>query len=382
MIEILHPALLPPGLRDVLPPDAQVEADIVHRLSSILANHGFERVTPPLLEFETSLLGGNGAAMSGHTFRLMDPVSQRMIGFRADMTLQVARIAASRLVKSPRPLRLSYAGDVLRVSGSQLRQQRQFQQVGAELIGSAAPSADAEILVLAAEALTALGISGLSVDLTMPVLVPVILHQLGVGDETATAAREALDHKDAAGIASLGGEAARLLGRLMHAAGPAENCMAQLLGLTLPAEAAAELDRLRVVVDLVRAALPALSLTVDPVENRGFEYHTGVSFSLFARGTRGELGRGGRYLAQIGPTAEPATGFTVYMDTVLHAAPAPAARPRIFLPYGTARRAAETHHGTGFTTVFGLEPVDDARREAVRLGCSHLLLDGTVIDLT
>jgi len=381
MIEILHPALLPPGLRDVLPPDAQIEADIIHRLSTILENHGFERVTPPLVEFETSLLGGNGAAMSPDTFRLMDPISQRMIGLRADMTLQVARIAASRLSKSPRPLRLSYSGDILRVSGSQLRQQRQFAQVGAELIGSSAPTADAEIIILAAEALLALGVSGLSVDLGMPVLVPVILRQLAVDETAAAAAREALDHKDAASIAALGGETARYLGHLMQAAGPADRCMAQLATLTLPDEATAEVERLRAVVDLVQAALPDLNLTIDPVENRGFEYHTGVSFSLFARGIRGELGRGGRYLAQIGETSEPATGFTVYMDTVIHAVPAPPARPRVFLPHGTERGAAAKCHEQGFASVFGLEPIADARHEAARLGCSHVFLDGAITDL-
>ena len=382
MIEILHPALLPPGLRDVLPPDAQIEADVVHRLTAILASHGYERVVPPLLEFETSLLGGNGAAMGSDTFRLMDPISQRMIGVRADMTLQIARIATTRLTKSARPLRLSYSGDVLRVSGSQLRQQRQFSQVGAELIGASAPTADAEVVILAADALLQLGASGLSVDLTMPVLVPVILRQLGVDEATAATAREALDHKDAASIAALGGDTAKILGRLMHSAGPADACMAQLANLALPDDAAAELGRLRTVVALVQAALPDLSITIDPVENRGFEYHTGVSFSLFARGIRGELGRGGRYLAQAGEQPEPATGFTLYMDTVIHAIPAPAAKPRLFLPLGTPRQTASDYQAQGFATVFGLEPIVDVRAEAIRLGCRHVLLDGTVIDLT
>ncbi len=382
MIEILHPALLPPGLRDVLPPDAQIEAEVVHRLTAILASQGYERVVPPLFEFETSLLGGNGGAMGSDTFRLMDPISQRMIGLRADMTLQIARIATTRLTKSPRPLRLSYSGEVLRVSGSQLRQQRQFSQVGAELIGASAPTADAEVIILAADALLRLGVSGLSVDLTMPVLVPVILRQLGVDDAMAASAREALDHKDAASIAALGGETAQILGRLMHSAGPADGCMARLANLALPDDAAAELERLRTVVALVQNALPNLSVTIDPVENRGFEYHTGVSFSLFARGIRGELGRGGRYLAQSGEQPEPATGFTLYMDTVIHAVPAPPAMPRLFLPLGTAREAAADYQAQGFATVSGLEMVADLRAEALRLNCTHLLLDGTVINLT
>src|SRR5690606_35936945 len=104
-----------------------------------------ERVKPPLIEFEDGLLSGPGAAVAADTFRLMDPVSQRMMAIRADMTLQVARIAATRLRNQPRPLRLSYAGQVLRVAGTQLRPERQFGQAGVELIGAACPAADAEV---------------------------------------------------------------------------------------------------------------------------------------------------------------------------------------------------------------------------------------------
>src|SRR3712207_6204015 len=110
MDDLPHRALLPAGFNDGLPPDAAHEAATVGRMLAVLASHGYDRVSPPLVEFEATLLAGMGAAMAGQTFRLMDPVSQRMLGLRADMTLQVARIAASRLAHAPRPLRLCYAG--------------------------------------------------------------------------------------------------------------------------------------------------------------------------------------------------------------------------------------------------------------------------------
>src|SRR5260221_635843 len=201
MNEPLHPALLPLGLRDVLPPDAAAEAQVVARLMTVLTSHGYERVKPPLAEFEDNLLSGAGAAMAKETFRLMDPISQRMIGLRADMTPQVARIATTRLKNAPRPLRLCYAGQV----------------------------------------------------------------------------------------------------------------------------------RLASVVERLARVAPGLVITIDPVENRGFEYHTGVSFTFFARSVRGELGRGGRYRTGNGG-GEPATGFTLYTDTVLRAAPKPETPSRLFLP--------------------------------------------------
>jgi len=131
MSEVGAKALLPAGLRDLLPPEAAHEARLRESLMAMLAAHGYERVNPPLVEFEDGLLSGLGAATAADTFRLMDPVSQRMMGVRADMTPQVARLATTRLAAAARPLRLSYAGEVLRVKGSQLRPERQFLQVGA-----------------------------------------------------------------------------------------------------------------------------------------------------------------------------------------------------------------------------------------------------------
>jgi ATP phosphoribosyltransferase regulatory subunit len=378
MNEPLHPALLPLGLRDVLPPDAAAEAQVVARLMMVLASHGYERVKPPLAEFEDNLLSGAGAAMAKETFRLMDPISQRMIGLRADMTPQVARIATTRLKKAARPLRLCYAGQVLRVKGGQLRPERQVGQVGAELIGSDEIAADVEVVALAAAALGAAGVAGLSVDLSLPTLVPGLCAALD--GATAEALRGALDHKDSAAVAALGGRAAELLNRLLASAGAAKKALATLAELDLPAEAAAERARLASVVERLARVVPDLVLTIDPVENRGFEYHTGVSFTFFARSVRGELGRGGRYRTGDGG-GEPATGFTLYTDTVLRAVPKPEPPSRLYLPAATEPSLAARLRGDGWVTVAGLVPVDDAAAEARRLGCGHRLEGEKIIAL-
>ena len=378
MSEILHPALLPLGLRDLLPPDAAAEAAVVARMMAVLESHGYERVKPPLVEFEETLLAGPGAAMAQETFRLMDPVSQRMVGLRADMTPQVARIAANRLTKAPRPLRLSYAGQVLRVRGGQLRPERQIGQVGAELIGADGATADVEAIAVAAEALLGLGIAGLSVDLTLPRLVPAICETYGIAGPAAAALRSALDHKDAAKVAETGGTAASLLARLLAAAGAAPPALAALAVLALPEAAAAERARLHEVAALLAARLPKLHLTVDPVENRGFEYHTGISFSFFARKGRAELGRGGRYIAGNGKP-EPATGFTLYTDTVLGVIAPPAPARRIFLPAETPLAAGRALRAEDWVTVAALGAGADVKAEARRLGCSHAFIAGAAV---
>ncbi len=377
MTETVSRALLPAGLRDVLPPDAGFEAGVAERLLATFASWGYERVKPPLVEFEDGLLAGAGAAMAGATFRLMDPASQRMMGVRADITPQIERIATTRLGAAPRPLRLSYAGEVLCVAASQLRPERQFVQVGAELIGASAAAADAEVVVLAAEALAEVGVGPLSIDLTAPTLAPAVCDGLGLDTEAAALARAALDRKDAAAVADVGGAAAEALGAMLRAAGPHVAALEALARLDLPPRAADERDRLTEVAGLVADAAPGVGLTIDPIEHRGFEYQTGVSFTLFGPGVRGELGRGGRYHA--GGGGEPATGFTLFMDTVLRALPAPERARRLYLPRGAPRGEAGRLRAEGWVVVAALDASGDAAAEAGRLGCTHALLDGEIV---
>ena len=378
-------ALLPAGMSDVLAPDAAFEASVLDRLLAEFSGHGYERVKPPLIEFEESLLGGIGAGLAEQTFRMMDPDSRKMMAVRADMTPQVARIATARLARAPRPLRLSYAGQILRVRGSQLRPERQFTQAGAELIGADGAAADAEVVVMAAGALGGLGIADLSVDLGLPTLVPAVCGEAAKKTEPDRKARErlrlALDRKDAAAVAGLSGDfgetTTRTLAAMLSAAGPADKTLETLGGLGLGGEADAGRKLLADVVERVRASLPDLTITIDPVENRGFEYHTGVTFAFFAKGVRGELGSGGRYKTN----GEQATGFTLFMDTVLRAVRAPEPRKRIYLPAGTPEDKGADLRSEGWITIAGLEQSADARAEARRLECGHVLDGGKVREI-
>ncbi|HET6183027.1 MAG TPA: ATP phosphoribosyltransferase regulatory subunit [Acetobacteraceae bacterium] len=372
------PALLPAGLRDLLPPEAETEARAVEAMMAVFAAHGYERVKPPLLEFEDSLFAGSGAAVAEQTFRLMDPDSQRMMGLRADTTPQVARIATTRLARAPRPLRLCYAGQCLRVRGTQLAPDRQIVQAGIELIGSDAPAADAEVVLAGAEALQAVGLARMSFDLTVPTLVPALLDDAGITGAARAALARALDRKDAAGVARHGGALAPTLTELLLAAGAADRALAALEAASLPEPARDLADRLADAIAAIRAQAPALRLTVDPVEFRGFRYHTGIALTIFAAGRHEELGRGGRYLC--GET-EPAVGLTLYPDAVLRAAPAHAARPRVFVPAGASAETLARLRLDGFATVADLKGADDRRAEARRLGCSHVLAGGEAVPL-
>ncbi len=377
-------ALLPAGFADLLPNEAELEARTVERLIERVQACGYERVKPPLLEFEEGLLSGTGEAMVENTFRLMDPVSRRMMGLRADMTPQMSRIASHRLPERPRPLRLCYAGDVLRVQGGQIRPERQFVQAGAELIGITGPGADAEVILTALEALDVLEIPNLTLDLGLPTLVPTLLKAFDVAADMDVhkPLRLALDRKDPSAVEELSDALPAplviLLTKLIRATGPAENTIASISELNLPAAAAMLWNDLAATHKLLSKTRD-IAITCDPVEHRGFEYHAGLTFTIFSRGVRGELGGGGRYFTQTAdqsPEGEPATGFSLFLDSLLRALPRPERPERLFLPHGTDAGLAKRLRDDGWRTVSGLSARDNPQEAARESACTHILSGG------
>jgi ATP phosphoribosyltransferase regulatory subunit len=259
------------------------------------------------------------------------------------------------------------------VRGNQLAPDRQVAQAGVELIGHDSPEADAETVVVAAEALAAVGLLRVSFDLTLPMLVPSLLDDAGLTGTTRISLARALDRKDAAAVARHGGTLAPVLTELLLAAGPADRALTALVEARLPNLAGALAERVAETVAAIRAVAPALRLTVDPVEFRGFRYETGVSVAVYAPGRHEELGRGGRYICG---DSEPATGLTLYPDAILRVAPQRQARPRVFIPLGADREIATGLRADGFATVAALTATTDDTAEANRLGCSHVLRDG------
>ncbi len=358
--------LLPEGLRDRLPPQAQALANLVRTLTDVCGAHGYERVAPPLIEYETSLASGS----SRERLRFTDPVSQQTLALRSDITGQVGRIAVTRLAAQARPLRLMYAGQVLRVRGDQLSPERERTQAGAELIGSDGPAAAAELLQLAIAALATAGVSGLSVDLTMPTLVA-DLAAAGwpLGRASLAQVQALLDGKDVGALKSLGADA---FVPLIAAAGPVDAAIIALRQLDLPD---AMLDRLDAIAALA-AGLDGVAVTLDPTERHGFEYQTWLGFSLFGAGLAAELGRGGAYLvARPDGAHEPAIGFSLYVDGLVDLGLGAEPQRRILLPLGTAAADAAALRGEGWITVAAL----DAETRAAALNCSHIWQSGQAV---
>jgi len=355
--------LLPEGLRDRLPPQADAAAAMLRAALDAVRAHGYERVAPPLAEYEDSLVGRLKAGTARDLLRVVDPLSQRTLALRPDITTQVGRIAATRLAHRPRPLRLSYGGPVVKLRASQLRPEREMTQIGAELIGHDSATAAAEIVALAVEALQAAGARGITVDLTLPDLVDTLAHGATLEAERV---RALLDAKDAGGLAAAG---ATTYLPLIEAAGPFADALERLRAFDTASLLSSRLDAL----ETVAARLSGVAtVTLDPTERHGFEYQSWLGFSLFAEGLSGEIGRGGTYtILHEDGREEPAVGFSIYPDPLLDLVAPEAAPRRLFLPLGHDTAAAARLRKEGWITIAALE------ESCTPSGCTHIL-DGAL----
>ena len=358
--------LLPEGFRDRLPPFAGRAFDGLAAMVTVMQRHGYALVQPPMAEFEASLDARKSGERPPNRLRLTDPVSQRTLGLRNDMTVQVGRIAATRLADSARPLRLSYAGPVLKLRAGQLNPDPEMTQLGAELIGADSVAAAQEIVALAIDALRAAGATGITVDLTLPDLVETLAAgALPLPSDKLDAVRSELDMKDAGALKALG--AAAYL-PLLSATGPFEAAIEKLAAIDAQGQLAGRIAALRAIA----AALPEdVTVTLDPTERHGFEYQSWFGFSLFASGKVAALGRGGTYT--IDANGEVATGFSLYPDALFDGTAVADTPKRLFLPIGHDRAAAAALRADGWTTIAALTDADEAN------GCTHILTDAGAI---
>jgi ATP phosphoribosyltransferase regulatory subunit len=361
--------LLPEGLEDRLPAETARINAAMQACLEVLDAHGYDRVRPPLLEFEASLAGRMAGAVTGEgraMFRFVDPASLRTLALRSDITPQVGRIAATSLGNAPRPLRLAYCGDTVVIRASQLDPARERLQLGAELIGSDAVTAASEIVGLALEALEAAGLTGISVDFTLPDLVDQLAGSevggpFALVPEQIEAVRRELDTKDAGGLKAAGGVAYL---PLLYATGPFAEALAAMRAIDAGGALQSRLDALEAIAASIG---DAARITLDPTERHGFEYQSWFGFTLYAEGLRRAAGRGGTY--RIAGSNEAATGFTLYLDRLAEAAPQPEAAPLVWLPLGHDRKAAADLRARGLRTLAQIAEGEDP----ALLGCSHRL---------
>lgn len=390
------PALLPPGFQDLLPPDSDREAYLTRHIRDLFKSYGYRFVKPPLMEFEGSFTASwMGRGLSETTFRLMDPLSHSMLVLRADITPQIVRLARSRLPNAPRPLRLFYSADSVRVQGGQIRTARQFTQIGCECIGLDSIEADLEICILALLSLKKLDLENITLDLAVPTLVPAILAGMGVDPARFDEIKKYLRQKNVRNLDMVAEDQRRVFEQLLGTVGPARSGLEKLSSMALlPKTEHVNIQRLINLVDRLEEVTEALGLggvtiTIDPLETHGFDYHSGFGFTLFSQDIQGELGRGGRYQAVFEAsqddatsetTGEPACGFSLYTDNLRRLVERKGRPNRLSVPADTGWRELSKYQSEGWVVVrqIGSTKTD---RELREMGCTHKLDGKKIVEI-
>ncbi len=310
--------LLPDGIDEVLPEEAKHLESLRRKLLDLFACWGYDLVIPPFIDFLDSLLTGSGHDLDLQTFKLTDQISGKMLGVRADMTPQVARIDAHNL-KHEWPTRLCYAGTILHTRGDPLEKTRSPMQIGAELYGHAGKESDVEVIRLMLEMLAITGLQNVHLDLGHVGIYRALSRQ---AELTEFQERELFDVMQRKARPELQGlmdsyaidsDLKLMFLKLPELNGGKDTInKARTVFLKANDDVKNALADLEAIAEKLAVRFPSLPVSFDLAELRGYHYHTGMVFAAFIPSVGREIARGGRYdnIGEVFGRARPATGFS------------------------------------------------------------------------
>jgi len=368
--------LLPEYIEDILPAEAGRIERLRRRVLDLFETWGYELVMPPLLEYVESLLTGTGHDMDLRTFKLVDQLSGRMMGVRADITPQVARIDA-HLLNRAGVTRLCYSGSVLHTRPSTPAATREPLQIGAEVYGHAGVESDSEIQRLLCRALEICGVRGARIDVGHVAVFRALVGRAQVGLDLESDLFEALQRKDvpavrdllkaAKGLDRVSREAFLLLPELYGDAAVLALAARSLPKLPAIANALATLKKL--------SGVCAIPMSFDLAELRGYHYHSGVVFDAYCDGVTGPVARGGRY-DEVGKAfgrPRPATGFSMDLRELAGAAAPAKARSAILAPAARDVKLAKKVAALRAAGQIVVEELPGHEKFRAELGCTRRL---------
>ena len=331
--------LLPENIADVLPSEARKIEELRRRLLDNFRLYGYEMVMPPMLEYLESLLTGAGQDTNLRTFKLVDQLSGRTLGVRADMTTQVARIDA-HLLNRDSVTRLCYAGSVLHTRPSGLHATREPIQLGAEIYGHAGIEADAEIQELALNSLALAGMQQIRLDLCHVGVLRAIIASDEAAKRDEAQLFGLLEAKDVPGLQEIAVAYTETTRKALLALPGLYGDLSVIAKAraTLPAlpGISRALDELQALVELA-AGHEGATITIDLADLRGYHYHSGVMFAAYVPGLPNAVVRGGRYdhVGEAFGRARPATGFSMDLRELARLMPGAERKRAIRAPWGT-----------------------------------------------
>jgi len=326
--------LLPEYIADVLPAEARKMEDLRRTVLDNFRLYGYELVITPMLEYLESLFTGAGQDTELNTFKLIDQLSGRTMGLRADMTTQVARIDA-HLLNRPSITRLCYAGSVLHTRPAGLQATREPFQIGAEIFGHAGLEADAEIQDLALASLKAAGMSGVCLDLCHVGVLKSLIAEDAKARNCEAGLFELLEAKDMPGLNDLTREFSQVTRKALLALPELygdKNVISEARSVLPPYPGITKaLDEIEYLARMADCG----SVTIDLADLRGYHYHSGVMFAAYVPGLPNAVARGGRYdhVGEAFGRARPATGFSMDLRELARLLPPAAPKRAIRAPW-------------------------------------------------
>ena len=351
--------LLPEHIADVLPAEARRIEELRRQWLDLARGYGFELVMPPMLEYLDSLLSGTGRELDLKTFKLVDQLSGRTLGLRADTTPQVARIDA-HLLNREGVTRLCYCGPALHTRPTGLHTTRELLQFGAEIFGHAGLEADLEVQELALDGLAAIGARSLTIDLGDARVVRSVLAGVPLDAAALTDVVAALTAKDGSAVQALTrhcpAEARAGLEALLDLYGGDEVLAEARRRLPARAPIAAALDDLAWLARHLRQSNPEVTIGFDLSDMSGYAYYSGVRFAVYGAGSTNALVRGGRYdeVGAVFGRNRPAVGCSLDLKALTAVAPLASPSAAVRAPWGedaTLRAAVRRLRAQGETVV-------------------------------
>ncbi len=368
--------LLPEGFRDSLPELATKENKVNSTFIKLMQKNGFLLVKPPLLEFESSLFFLLDDNEDANSFRVLDPISQKMMGIRSDITVQIARISCGSLIELPRPLKVCYSGEVLRVNNNSLNLSRQATQIGSEIIGIDQNDCENEIISLMIESLKLLRIKKFFINFTMPTLISAIVKDFKLSKTDLEFVRDRFNNKNSEGLEKISKQLKTISNALIDSVGGATVNLKKLKKIKFTKNIKNEIQSFIKIISRITKDFPNLEVLIDPLEIDESNYHTGIAFKVFSENLK-ELFSGGNYKV----SNENCIGFSGFTESLLlESLITKSLIKKILIPKYTNSEQKKNLQKKGFVTFQAIKKFNKQQlnAEAIKQECNYYYFDNII----
>ena len=307
--------LLPIGFKDILTNDANIQFEYGKKLLKNFDLWGYSFIEPPIIEYEKTLSDTKNKLLDKKTLSFFDPLTKEKLSLRPDITTQLARIAEDRLFGLPKPLRLCYFGDVFRADKPKLSSDRQFKQAGVEIIGTKNLFADIEVINLSLDSLKKINFKKISIDINAPIILERIFDDFKIPTSKRVNLRQLVAKKNIKEIYNYDVKLFNVLNEIINSSGPLKKNLKKIKKIRLGSNAKKVIkDFIKICSLLERKNSDDYKISIDLLDHRGFEYYTGITFSIFCLNSSKEVCRGGRYVTS---KNKDAVGSTFFLNQFL-----------------------------------------------------------------